>query len=117
MTLATARLLVGRTIVAVDLGTFDDGRGGGAHDPTFVLDNGARVTFTVEETEAGVYGVAPTYRAPTRAKATRAIDVDCRPCLVKAGTPCRGGRPCQARINFAAKITREANAASRRRSP
>lgn len=87
MPLAIPRLLVGRTIVAVDLRSFSDGRGGKAYRPIFTLDNGATVTFEVQETdahgeldglpshEAGDPGVRPEYRAGTAAqvrKATRA---------------------------------------------
>lgn len=66
MTLATAKLLVGRTIVAFDRRPFDDGRGSLAYDPVLVLDNGAHVTFIVQETEAGTYGVAPCYHPAKR---------------------------------------------------
>lgn len=52
MTLATAHLLVGRTIVAADLRPFSDGRGGKAYRPVLTLDNGATVEFTVQETDA-----------------------------------------------------------------
>lgn len=63
MTLAIPRLLVGRTIVAVDLHRFDDGRGGKAYRPILTLDNGATLSFTVQETELAVYGVRPDYHA------------------------------------------------------
>lgn len=66
MTLATARLLVGRAIVAVELRPFTDGRGGTAYDPVITLDNGARLTFSVAETAVGVYGVDPNYHAARR---------------------------------------------------
>lgn len=65
--LATARLLVGRTIVAVDLRPADDcdvtGKKLGVYyDPIFTLDNGARVTFHVQEIDCGDgYGVMPRY--------------------------------------------------------
>lgn len=67
MTLATARLLVGRTIVAFDARPFDDVSERGkkiktCYDPIFTLDSGARVTFMVDETNSGdVYGVKPLY--------------------------------------------------------
>lgn len=52
--------LVGRTIVDVDFRPFrsqrDDYRPK-AHNPVFVLDNGKRVWFVVEETEMEDYGV------------------------------------------------------------
>lgn len=78
MTLAIPRLLVGRTIVAVDLRSYADGRGGKAYCPIFTLDNGATVTFTVQEVdihgkqdglpfhESGDSGVRPEYRAGKR---------------------------------------------------
>lgn len=53
---ATRKHLVGRTIVAVDFGPFDDGRGGTVHAPRITLDNGRVVYFTTEETEVGEYG-------------------------------------------------------------
>lgn len=66
--LANARLLVGRTIVAVDLQSYDDeiatGKKTGQriHDPRITLDNGAVITFIVQETDNGAtYGVLPMY--------------------------------------------------------
>lgn len=61
--LATARLLVGRTIVAFDNGRMVDPDDGRVHyQPRLKLDNGARVTFTVTETDSGdMYGVRPNY--------------------------------------------------------
>lgn len=78
MVTASARLLVGRTIVAVELRTFEDGEGlqrGTHHRPVFVLDNGARVTFYVTETDSGTeYGVTPQYHpAPRSTTMTRKI--------------------------------------------
>lgn len=58
-----ARQLEGRTIVSVDLKPFADGRGGKAFDPTLTLDNGAVLTFKVQETES-VYGIAPHVSQP-----------------------------------------------------
>jgi hypothetical protein len=58
---ASARLLVGRRIVGYDPRPFDDGRGGVAHNPAIVLDNGAQLTFTTEETEVSEYGVSCNY--------------------------------------------------------
>ncbi len=65
MTRATARLLVGRRIVGFELRTFSDGDGvleATHHDPIILLDNGARVTFMVTETDSGdAYGIDPQY--------------------------------------------------------
>lgn len=72
--LATPRLLVGRTIAAVELNPFEDVmvsglRLGTRYDPVIVLDNGARVRFVVEEIDSGAcYGVRPCYDAPSRRK-------------------------------------------------
>jgi hypothetical protein len=85
VTLATARLLVGRKIVAVDLQPFDDCDSSGrkiktSYEPRFILDNGARLTFSVDEIDCGDgYGVRPNYhprqvrgnRAQTRTKAEK----------------------------------------------
>jgi hypothetical protein len=49
--------LVGRKIVSVDMRPFDDGKGGVAHNPLLILDNGRRLFFVAEETEVGEYGV------------------------------------------------------------
>lgn len=61
MRLATKRLLEGRRIKTFALQSFPDGRGGKAHNPVIILDNGARLMFTVTETETGEYGVSPCY--------------------------------------------------------
>ena len=65
MTLATARLLVGRKIVAYDARPFVTGEGSTrriCHDPRITLDNGAVLTITVEETEEGAcYGARINY--------------------------------------------------------
>jgi hypothetical protein len=67
VTLATAKLLVGRTIIAVDLQPFDDCNDAGkkirtCYAPVLTLDNGARVRFSVDETNNGdVYGIRPDY--------------------------------------------------------
>lgn len=75
MTLATARLLVGRKIVAVDLQPFDDCDVTGkkiktSYEPRITLDNGAVLTFTVDEIDCGDgYGVYPNYH-PKKKKAS-----------------------------------------------
>ena len=58
------RWVVGRTIVEVIMRAQSDGRGGTTYNPTFVLDNGARIFFTVDETEQAEYGVHPYYVRP-----------------------------------------------------
>ena len=79
----SARELLGRTIVAVEQRTFPDGRGGTAHDPKITLDDGSVLTFTVEETEQGDYGVF-VIRTPAR---KRRAAGHCREC----GGVMRGG--------------------------
>lgn len=72
MTQATARLLVGRKIVAYDARPFVTGEGAlrrTCHDPRITLDNGAVLTLTVEETEEGSgYGTKVNYHPPARQK-------------------------------------------------
>lgn len=56
------RLLVGRKVVAAGIETFDSGRGYKSHSIHWLkLDNGATVSFSVEETE-GDYAVRAAYR-------------------------------------------------------
>ncbi len=74
-----AKDLVGRRVVALTPNPFDDGRGGVSYDPQIELDNGAILTFTVDETDTGDYGVTPAVvknayaiaRARERIKANR----------------------------------------------
>lgn len=66
MVTASARLLVGRKIVAVEMTPTDDGKGGTAHLPRIRLDNGALLTFTTEETEHGWYGTSIDYHPAKR---------------------------------------------------
>jgi hypothetical protein len=58
--------IIGRTIVAVDMKPFSDGRGGTVHDPAFTLDNGAKVSFITEETYDRDYGVNILYLPPPK---------------------------------------------------
>ena len=58
--------LKGRKIAALELNPAPNGRGGVAYDPVFVLDNGAEVSFLVQETDTGEYGVEPGYRKKPR---------------------------------------------------
>ena len=51
------RELVGRKIVGFKANPFADGRGGLAHDPALVLDDGSILRFVVEETDVHEYGV------------------------------------------------------------
>lgn len=59
---ASARHLVGRRIVAVDMRSFKSGEGRGkrvCHDPVVTLDDGSVLSFVVEETDSGdCYGVS-----------------------------------------------------------
>lgn len=56
------RQLVGRRIVDFDPQPFYAGKARDfmAHDPVITLDDGSKLTFTVEETDAGEYGIAIT---------------------------------------------------------
>jgi hypothetical protein len=49
--------LLGRTIVGVELNTFDDGRGGVTSDPILRFDDGSALALVVEETEVAEYGI------------------------------------------------------------
>lgn len=60
MTTASARLLVGRTIVGFELNPWTDEDGRRHHNPILRLDNGATVQFSVTEA-SGDYGVTPSY--------------------------------------------------------
>lgn len=76
------RRVVGRRIVAVEMHAFRDGRtnspraskraheklglydaprdcGSITYNPTFILDDGSRLSFVVRETELGDYGIDP----------------------------------------------------------
>lgn len=64
--------LLGRRIVRVGLRSFSDGRGSLAHNPVLYLDNGSCVTFSVEETEHGYYGVQIDVSPPRKRKPKRA---------------------------------------------
>lgn len=61
--IATKRLLVGRRIADVKLNRFNAGGGRGwTYRPVLVLDNGATVSFVVDEIEsASDYGITPHY--------------------------------------------------------
>jgi hypothetical protein len=60
--LATKQRLVGRRIVDVKLNRFSAGGGRGwTYNPVLVLDNGAVVSFSVDEIESAAgYGITPT---------------------------------------------------------
>ena len=70
--------LVGRTIVSVASGAFardfiDEGetphtRGGFTSDPRFVFDDGSTLSFVVDETEVGEYGLYPVINPRTKRK-------------------------------------------------
>ncbi len=63
--IATKRRIVGRRIVDVQLHRFSRGgkrRPRWTYLPVFVLDNGARISFVVDEIEsASGYGITPSY--------------------------------------------------------
>jgi hypothetical protein len=52
-----ARHLVGKKIVAFHANPWPDSRGGTAHNPVIVLNDGTELHFVVEETNTGEYGV------------------------------------------------------------
>src|SRR5262249_4740060 len=52
-----AKDLVGKKIVRFLTNPFPDGRGGTAHNPRIVLNDGSVLSFTVEETDVERYGV------------------------------------------------------------
>jgi hypothetical protein len=60
MSMVSKRQLVGRRIIDFDPGTFDDARGGKAHDPVITLNDGSVLSFSVEETDTGNYGIRIT---------------------------------------------------------
>lgn len=76
---ASKRLLVGRTITGFDTrkfradrhGTVRAGTAMWAHNPIITLDNGATLTFSVEETEHGDYGVRVFYSKPSSMKTAK----------------------------------------------
>ena len=54
------RRVIGRKIVAVEMNPFPDGHGRTTYDPTFILDNGAKLYFITHELEnANGYGIDP----------------------------------------------------------
>jgi hypothetical protein len=68
MTYFIPRWVEGRRIVKVELRSQKD-ENGTHHDPVFILDNGARVTFLVTESNTGgFYGVQPIYAKPEKSK-------------------------------------------------
>lgn len=51
--------LRGRKIVKVIWNEFPTGRGNAkSTDPTFILDDGSRLSFSVQETDVGEYGIS-----------------------------------------------------------
>ncbi len=66
------RDIIGKRIVAVRLNRFNTGRSTGnggkawSFDPTFVLDDGTAVSFVVDETEVGEYGIHIVVSRPAR---------------------------------------------------
>lgn len=66
MRMVSERQLVGRRIIKFSPCPFSDGRGGTAHDPVITLDDGSRLTFIVEETDTGEYGVFVSLHKPKK---------------------------------------------------
>lgn len=67
--------LRGRRIVKVKRNPFrksDIARDGWAHNAEIILDDGSRLTFSVEETETGEYGIDFVYWPPKKAASTAA---------------------------------------------
>ena len=60
--MVSARLLVGRRIVGFEPRPFPNGRGGVAHSPRMILDDGSTLVFDVESTQvpggSGLYDQA-----------------------------------------------------------
>lgn len=81
-----SRDVIGRTIVGVELNRFSDGKGGWAFDPFFLLDNGGRLAFYVQETDTGEYGIGPVYRAPLQGTTVES-ETPFSPTDVRALTP------------------------------
>lgn len=65
--------VIGRTITGVQMNPFSDGRGGTVHDPTFILDNGARLRFQTQETNDLEYGTQVLYIPPGKTGRVKAI--------------------------------------------
>lgn len=66
--------LIGRKILLVDLRAFDDGRGGRAFAPEITLDDGSTLSFVVQETETGEYGIE-MQRGRVRKRPSRLVRV------------------------------------------
>jgi hypothetical protein len=53
--------VIGKTIAAVEMNAFDDGKRGKAFDPLFIFTDGSSMRVVTQETETGEYGVEPVY--------------------------------------------------------
>ena len=58
--------IVGKKIVGYNERKFEDGRGGYACDPVFILSDGSMLTFMVVETESLQYGISIIRTAPKK---------------------------------------------------
>jgi hypothetical protein len=58
--------IVGKTVSAVELNRFGDGKGTVAHNPHIWFTDGSSIAFNTEETEIGEYGTTIVYRKPKR---------------------------------------------------
>lgn len=79
------KLLRGRRIVKIKWNSFYTGRGNKqSTDPVFLLDDGTKVTFSVEETEGGEYGISVNVHiahkttCDVRDPATQLLGCNCR---------------------------------------
>jgi hypothetical protein len=55
---AQRKHLIERKIIDILFRPFPNGRNGIAQNPIIILDNGQRLSFVVEETEVGEYGIS-----------------------------------------------------------
>lgn len=62
------RWVIGQTITSIEMNKFetDCSEHPFTFDPVICFNNGARLGFTVAETENGVYGIEPFYIPPPR---------------------------------------------------
>lgn len=67
--------LMGRTIREVRLRRWKDSeRGRMIYEPTLVLDNGSELSFQVQESDIGIYGIAMHLYVPKKRRALTTCD-------------------------------------------